>query len=38
MPGLKNSILTLPSGGKGTWFKDSENNIISITQRVPTRV
>lgn len=35
MPGLKttNGVLSLPSGGKVAWFKDSEGNILSITQR-----
>ena len=34
--GLKSDrgIMTLPSGAKVCWFKDSENNILSMTQRV----
>ncbi|MGZ4120838.1 MAG: VOC family protein [Actinomycetota bacterium] len=35
MPDLKteNGIVTLPDGSKGAWFKDTENNIIALTQR-----
>ena len=33
MPGLKteNGVVTLPDGGRGAWFKDSEGNILSIS-------
>ena len=36
MPGLKtvNSIATM-GGGKGAWFKDSEGNILSISELPP---
>ena len=31
-PGLKteNGVVTMPNGGKGAWFKDSEGNILSL--------
>lgn len=28
-------LVDLPDGTKGAWFKDSEGNLIAITQRVP---
>jgi predicted enzyme related to lactoylglutathione lyase len=35
LPGLKteNGIVTMPSGEKGAWFKDTENNILAINTR-----
>jgi catechol 2,3-dioxygenase-like lactoylglutathione lyase family enzyme len=33
IPGVKtmNGIVTLPDGSKAAWFKDTENNIIAIS-------
>jgi predicted enzyme related to lactoylglutathione lyase len=35
IPGIKtvNGIVEMPDGGKGAWFKDTENNIIGLVQR-----
>jgi hypothetical protein len=33
IPGVKtvNGIVTLPDGSKAAWFKDTENNIVAIS-------
>ena len=28
----ENGVLTLPDGSKGAWFKDSEGNILGLTE------
>jgi len=28
-------VVDTPDGGKGAWFKDTEGNLIALTQRVP---
>jgi catechol 2,3-dioxygenase-like lactoylglutathione lyase family enzyme len=35
LPEIKtvNGIVSLPDGSKAAWFKDTENNIIAISQR-----
>jgi len=30
-----NGIVDLPDGSKGAWFKDTEGNLIALSQRVP---
>ncbi len=31
----RDGIVDMPDGTKGAWFKDSEGNLIALTQRVP---
>jgi len=28
-------LVDMPDGTKGAWFKDTEGNLIALTQRVP---
>jgi predicted enzyme related to lactoylglutathione lyase len=30
-------VVDTPDGGKGAWFKDTEGNLIALTQRVPAQ-
>jgi predicted enzyme related to lactoylglutathione lyase len=31
----RDGVVDTPDGGKGAWFKDTEGNLIALTQRVP---
>jgi len=31
----RDGIVDMPDGTKGAWFKDTEGNLIALTQRVP---
>ncbi|OLC27301.1 MAG: hypothetical protein AUG06_04400 [Actinobacteria bacterium 13_1_20CM_2_65_11] len=33
----KDGLVDLPDGTKGAWFKDTEGNLIALTQRVPAQ-
>src|SRR6266513_177742 len=31
----RDGLIDMPDGTKGAWFKDTEGNLIALTQRVP---
>ena len=33
----KDGLIDMPDGTKGGWFKDTEGNLIALTQRVPAQ-
>ena len=33
----KGGLVDMPDGSKGGWFKDTEGNLIALTQRVPAQ-
>jgi catechol 2,3-dioxygenase-like lactoylglutathione lyase family enzyme len=33
----KDGLIDMPDGSKGGWFKDTEGNLIALTQRVPAQ-
>jgi len=33
----QDGLVDMPDGTKGAWFKDTEGNLIALTQRVPAR-
>ena len=33
----KEGLVDMPDGTKGAWFKDTEGNLIALTQRVPAQ-
>ncbi len=33
----RDGLVDMPDGTKGAWFKDTEGNLIALTQRVPAR-
>jgi predicted enzyme related to lactoylglutathione lyase len=33
----RDGVLELPDGSRTAWFKDTEGNLIALTQRVPAR-